>query len=81
MEVTLRKHVDLDGNIQKSVIDPKAELVYTTTKNYGYSREFRVKPYPMLSDSELRNHDYYYEHYKSIVNERYPNLTWGLTWE
>ena len=34
-----------------------------------------------LSDDELRNRDSLYDHYKSIVNERYPNLTWGLTWE
>lgn len=81
MEVTLKKHIDLDGNISNSVVSPKAELIYTVTKQAGWSREFRVKPYPMLSDSELRNHDYYYNHYKSIVNERYPDLTWGLTWE
>ena len=82
MEVTLRKHVGLDGKVENSVVDPKAELVYTTTtQRRGWSSDFRVKTYPTLTDSELRNHDSYYEHFKSIVNERYPSLTWGLTWE
>ena len=82
MEVTLRKHVGLDGKIENSVVDPKAELLYTTTtQRRGWSSDFRVKTYPSLTDSELRNHDSYYEHFKAIVNERYPSLTWGLTWE
>lgn len=81
MEVTLRKHVDTDGNITNSVVNPKAQLVYTCTNNYGYSTNFRIKTYPTLSDDELRNHDSLYEHYKSIVNERFPDLHWGLTWE
>ena len=81
MEVTLRKHVDADGNIINSVVNPKAELIYTVTRNIGYSVDFRVKPYPMLEDHELANHWGLYEHYKSIVNERTPDLTWGLTWE
>ena len=82
MEVTLRKHVGVDGNTSKSVVDPKAQLIYTTvTQRRGWSSDFRVKTYPTLTDSELRNHNSYYERYKAIVNERYPNLTWGLTWE
>lgn len=82
MEVTLKKHVDLDGNVTNSVIDPKAELIYTvTSQRRGWSSDFRVKPYPTLTDSDLRNHDYYYEYFKGIVSEWYPNLTWGLTWE
>ena len=82
MEVTLKKHVDVDGNITNSVVDPKAELFYTvTTQRRGWSSDFRVKTYPSLDDSELKNHNSLYEHYKSIVNERYPDLTWGLTWE
>ena len=64
-----------------TVADPKAELLFTCTRWIGYSSQFRVKPYPTLSDDELRNRDSLYDHYKSIVNERYPNLTWGLTWE
>ena len=82
MEVTLKKHIGADGTISNSVINPKAELIYTCTDNYGWgSKNFRVKPYPTLSDDELRNHDSLYEHYKSIVNGRMPDLHWGLTWE
>ena len=82
MEVTLRKHVGVDGNTSHSVVDPKAQLIYTTvTQRRGWSSDFRVKTYPTLTDSELRNHNSYYEQYKAIVNKRYPNLTWGLTWE
>ena len=82
MEVTLRKHIDVDGNISNSVVEPKAQLFYTcTTNRRGWSSDFRIKTYPYLNDDELRNHDSLYEHYKSIVNERYPDLHWGLTWE
>ena len=81
-EVTLKKHIDVDGTVVNSVVNPKAQLIYTTTtKRRGWNSDFRVKMYPTLTDDELRNHDSLYEHYKSIVNERYPNLTWGLTWE
>ena len=82
MEVTLKKYVDVDDKVTNSVVDPKAELFYTVTKNYsGYSHEFRIIAYPNLDDSQLRNHMALYEKYKSIVNECYPDLTWGLTWE
>ena len=82
MEVTLRKHVDVEGNTTNTVVNPKAQLVFTCTDNYGYgSKNFRIKTYPTLSEDELRNHDSLYEHYKSIVNERFPDLHWGLTWE
>lgn len=82
MEVTLRKHVDLDGTVTRAVTDPKAELFFTVTKKYkGWPSDFVVKPYPMLDESELRNHVGLYEYYKSIVAERYPDLPWGLTWE
>ena len=82
MEVTLKKHIGSDGKAVNSVVDPKAELFYTVTTNRrGWSSDFRIKTYPSLSDSELKNHASLYEHYKGIVNQRYPNLTWGLTWE
>ena len=82
MEVTLKKHVGIDGKTANSVVEPKAELIYTTvTQRRGWSSDFRVKMYPTLTDSELRNHNSHYEKYKAIVNKRYPNLTWGLTWE
>lgn len=82
MEVTLRKHIDLDGKITNNVVDPKAQLIYTTTTyRRGWPSDFVVKTYPTLNDNELPNHAGLYEKYKAIVNERYPNLTWGLTWE
>lgn len=83
MEVTLRKHVDLDGTVTNSVVEPKAQLFYTVTngRSNGYSKRFINKTYPTLNDNELRNHASLYEKYKAIVNERYPDLTWGLTWE
>lgn len=81
-EVTLKKFVDVDGKVTTSVVDPKAELVYTTTvKRGGINHDFRVVPYPKLNNNQLNNYMSYYEKYKAIVNERYPNLTWGLTWE
>ena len=81
MEVTLKKHVDVDDTVTCSVVDPKAQLVYTTTKYIGYNTNFRIITYPKLTDDQLRNHAGYYEQYKAIVNERYPNLTWGLSGE
>jgi len=64
MEVTLKKHVDVDDTVTNSVVDPKAELFYTVTKFYnGYSHEFRIIPYPKLDDSQLPNHWNLYEKY------------------
>ncbi len=81
-EVTLRKYVDVDDSVTNSIVDPKAELVYTTTvKRGGVNHEFRVIPYPQLNNYQLPNYSTYYEKYKAIVNERYPDLHWGLTWE
>ena len=82
MEVTLKKVVNVDDTVEKSVIDPKAELVYTTTvKRGGVNHQFKVVPYPQLSDSQLPNHAALYEKYKAIVNECYPELVWGLSEE
>ena len=81
-EVTLKKHVDIDDKVTNSVVEPKAELVYTTTtKVRGVNHNFKVVPYPNLTDNELKNHLSYYDSYKSIVNERYPELVWGLSGE
>ena len=81
-EVTLNKHVDVEDTITNTIIEPKAELIYTTTtKIRGVNHNFKVVPYPNLTDNELANHNVYYEKYKSIVNERYPNLVWGLSGE
>lgn len=82
MEVTLKKHVDVDDSVINTVVDPKAQLLYTVTnQSRGYSTNFRVIPFPKLQDNQLPNHNEVYEKYKAIVNECYPNLTWGLTWE
>ena len=82
MEVTLKKHVDVDDSVTNSVVDPKAQLLYTVTnQSRGYSTNFRVIPFPKLQDNQLPNHNEIYEKYKAVVNECYPNLTWGLTWE
>lgn len=81
-EVTLKKHVDVDDKVTNSVVEPKAELVYTTTtKVRGVNHNFKVVPYPNLTDNELKNHLSYYDSYKSIVNERYPELVWALSGE
>ena len=81
-EVTLKKHVDVDDRVTNSVVEPKAELVYTTTtKVRGVNHNFKAVPYPNLTDNELKNHLSYYDSYKSIVNERYPELVWGLSGE
>ena len=82
MEVTLKKHVDVDDSVTNTVVDPKAQLLYTVTnQSRGYSTNFRVIPFPKLQDNQLPNHNEVYEKYKAIVNECYPHLTWGLTWE
>lgn len=81
-EVVLRKYVDVDGNVTNTVIDPKAELVYTTTtKVRGVNHNFKVVPYPQLNDNLLKNYQIHYSNYKAIVNEKFPDLVWGLTWE
>ena len=76
MEVTLKKIVNPDDTVIKSVESPKAELLYTKDK-----RDFRVIPYPQLNDSILPGYQNYYNKYKAVVNEFYPDLTWGLTYE
>lgn len=80
MEVTINKHIDVDDNVTVSVVNPKAELIYTKSY-YSYDRRFKVYPYPMLNDDLLRNYQTYYEKYKSVVNSRYSGITWGITGE
>ncbi len=82
MEVTLKKYIDVDDTVTTSVIEPKAEILYcATNQRGGVSHDFRIMPYPMLSDDQLPNRWNLYEKYKAIVNERCPELVWGLTWE
>ena len=77
MEVTLKKFVDIDGKVADTVINPKAELIYTKS-NYSGKRNFKVYPYPSLNESLLPNYTTLYDTYKSVVSERYPELVWGV---
>ena len=81
-EVTLNKKKDIDDSITNTVINPRAQLVYTTTTSRGgVNHDFKVVPYPQLNDSLLKNYVQLYDKYKAIVNERYPELVWGLSGE
>jgi len=81
-EVTLNKMKDIDDTITNTVINPRAQLVYTTTTSRGgVNHDFKVVPYPQLNDNLLRNYIQLYDKYRAIVNERYPELVWGLSGE
>ena len=76
MEVTIKKMVDDDDSVHISIVNPKAELVYTTAPP-----NIRVYPYSELNDDILLNYQYHYDKYKKIVGEYLPELEWGLTGE
>lgn len=78
MEVTLQKKIDRDEKVITSIVEPKAELIYTKS-DYSRKRNFRVYPYSSLDNTILPNYRSYYEQYKSIVSSRYPELMWGIT--
>lgn len=80
MQVTIRKVVDSDGNVDVSIINPKAELLYTKSSNSG-KRNFKVYPYSQLNNTLLPNYMSYYNKYKAVVSERYPDLVWGIDGE
>ena len=80
MSLNIKKKVDVDDKVTVTVEDPHAELIYTKSY-YGGKRNFKVYPYPELNDSILNGHSALYEKYKAIVNERYPELKWGVTGE
>lgn len=80
MQVTLRKVVDCDGNVDVSVINPKAQLLYTKSSNSG-KRNFKVYPYSKLNNTLLPNYMSYYNKYKAVVSSRYPELVWGIDGE
>lgn len=80
MEVTIKKVVDVDDSVTISVVNPKAELIYTKSNNGG-NRDFKVYSYAQLDNSLLPNYMSYYEKYKAIVSSRYPELIWGVTGE
>ena len=76
MEVTIKKMVDDDDSVHISIVNPKAELVYTTAPP-----NIRVYPYSELNDDILLNYQYHYDKYKKIVGKYLPELEWGLTGE
>ncbi len=80
MELTIKKVVDINDEVTITVESPKAELTYTKSY-YGRKRNFRVYPYNQLNNTLLPNYMNYYEKYKGIVSERYPELVWGLDGE
>ena len=80
MELTINKHVDKEDNVTISILNPKAELIYTKS-SYSGKRNFRVYPYPQLNNTILPNYMGLYEKYKGVVSSRYPELQWGVTGE
>lgn len=80
MEVTIKKVVDVDDSVTVSIINPKAELIYTKSNN-SRNRDFKVYPYSQLNNTILPNYMSYYEKYKQIVSSRYQELVWGVTGE
>ncbi|MBR2246831.1 MAG: CapA family protein [Bacilli bacterium] len=80
MEVTIKKHVDKKKKTKVTIEDPKGELIYTKS-NVGGKRNFKVYPYSELNNNILTNYMSFYSKYKTVVSERCPDLTWGLTEE
>ena len=78
MELTIRKHIDVDGKSTISIEHPKAELTYTKSY-YGGKRNFKVYPYSKLDSSILSNYQEMQNKYFGIVKSRYPELEWGVT--
>lgn len=83
METTVKKHVDLEDNVTISVVEPKAQLVYTYANRHtgGYNKAFKLYTYSQLNDKLLPGYKSYYNKYKEIVSSRYTDLTWGLSGE
>lgn len=79
MEVTVKKVVDVDGNVTVTIENPKADLTYTRYFINSSNRNFEVFPYSQLNDNILPNYKTYYEKYKNVVSSRYPKLQWGIT--
>ena len=72
MSVDIKKVVD-KGVTTVSIENPKAELLYTKFNLRG-KFNFKVYPYSQLNNTILPNYRSYYEKYKAVVTERYPNL-------
>ena len=73
MSIDIKKVVD-KGVTTVSIENPKAELLYTKFNLRG-KFNFKVYPYSQLNNTILPNYRSYYEKYKAVVTERYPNLT------
>lgn len=80
MEVKIKKRVEVDDIVNVSIVEPKAQLIYTKSSRSG-KRNFKVYPYSKLNNDLLPNYNSYYETYKSVVSSKYPDLVWGLTGE
>lgn len=72
MSVDIKKTVD-KGVTTVSVENPKAELLYTKFNLRG-KFNFKVYPYSQLNNTILPNYRSYYEKYKAVVTQRYPDL-------
>ena len=82
MDVTIKKKINKDKTSTITVENPHAELVYTAAnRGSGYNSNFRLYSYKNLNDSILPGYKTYYEKYKAVVSERYPELQWGLLGE
>ena len=81
MEAKVKKHIDKDDNVTVSVVEPRAELVYTYANRHtgGYNKSFKLYTYPQLNDKLLPDYKSYYDKYKKIVSYVYPDLPWGLS--
>lgn len=72
---TLRKDIDARDNAKFSVVNPKANLIYTKYNINLNNWNFKDFPYLQLNDKILPS---YYEKYKSVVSSRYAELQWGI---
>jgi len=77
MTLLIKKHVDIDDTVTVTIEEPRAELVFT--KSYmRRKRDFKIYPYPELNDELFPGYQSYYERYKAVVSDCYPELVWGL---
>ncbi len=72
VSVDINKTVD-KGITNVAIENPKAELIYTKY-NLSGKGNFKVYPYSQLNNTILPNYRTYYEKYKKVVTERYPDL-------
>ena len=80
MSLIIKKYVDIEDNVTITIEQPRAELIYTKTY-YNGRRNFKVYPYPQLTDALLPNRLALYEKYKAVVSGDCPELQWGVTGE